>query len=333
MRTGLTVSVFLHLILVAWGIVTLPSMRSFDPSQIESVPVDFIQIADVTDLDKGQKTAPLLAEKVAEKPAEKIAETPPPPPPAPEPPPVPEVKPPAPEPVAEAPAPVPPEPKAEPEPPPPPPEPVSAPEPPPPEPAPPPQPAAEAPPPPPPSPPPPEPVKVEAPKTPAPVPRPRPPRPPVRVAEAQVPSQPKKADDSSSDDLAALIDKSEPTGSTNTTDAPATLGGRTSNPDAKMTADEMSALRARMEGCWSMPSGATSHTELRTVVRIALNEDGSLSGMPEIVESPSGTYAVVAPESVVRAVRRCAPYNLPVEKYGDWREIEMTFDPVDKLPG
>jgi colicin import membrane protein len=100
-----------------------------------------------------------------------------------------------------------------------------------------------------------------------------------------------------------------------------------------MTADELAALRARMEGCWNMPSGATSHVELRTVVRIALNEDGSLSGMPEILESPSGTYAVVAPESVVRAVRRCAPYDLPVEKYEDWREIEITFDPVDKLPG
>jgi hypothetical protein len=333
MRTGLTLSVLLHLVLVAWGIVTLPSMRSFDASQIEAVPVEFIEVAEVTDLDKGQKTAAPSEKKVTEKPADKVAETPPPPPPAPEPPEPPKIAPPEPEPPA-AEAPEPPAPaqaEAAPEPEPaPPPEPAEAK-------APPPEPAEEAPPPPAAEAPPPpaavEPEKAEAPKAPAPVPRPRPPRPPVRVAEAKIQTEPQKLDDASSDDLAALIDRSEPTGSTNTTETPATLGGRTANPDAKMTVDETAALRARMEGCWNMPSGATSHTELRTVVRIALNQDGSLSGMPQVLESPAGTYAVVAPESVVRAIRRCAPYDLPVEKYEDWREIEITFDPIDKLPG
>ena len=133
--------------------------------------------------------------------------------------------------------------------------------------------------------------------------------------------------------MAALIDKAEPTGSTNTTDQPATAGGKTANPDAKMTADEMSALRERMKSCWNPPQGATSHVELRTVVKVELNEDGSLAGVPQIIEAPSGTYARSAPESVVRAIRRCEPYTLPAEKYDEWREIEITFDPVDLFPG
>jgi outer membrane biosynthesis protein TonB len=313
MRAGLTVSVILHLVLVAWGIVTLPSMRSFDPSQIEAVPVDFIPIAAKTELDRGKRTAALKEKRVADRPTEKLAERTPPPPVRRPQPPTPMRKPvvaePDPLPLKQA--------KAKPGKPPPSlrdeaPAPQAKP--------------ADAPPPPP--------AAARAPpaNAEAPVPRPRPQL--IRVAEAQVQSQPEKRTDATSDDLAALIDRSEPTGSTNTTEEEATFGGRTTNPDAAMTADETAALRARIESCWSMPSGATSHTELRTVVRIALNEDGSLAGIPEVLEAPSGTYSVVAPESVVRAIRRCAPYDLlPVEKYADWREIEITFDPIDKLPG
>lgn len=316
MRTGLTVSVILHLVLVAWGIITLPSMRSFDPSQIEAVPVDLIPIAAKTDLDKGKKTGALAEKRVADRPAKKLAERAPPPPPVPRPqPPTP-----APKPVAADPDPTPPQPdvadaEAEPLP-----QDEAA--------ATPPKPAEK------PLKPPPKAAKVEPPKPDAPAPRPRPDHKPVRVAEAQVQTQPEKKTDASSDDLAALIDRSAPTGSTNTTDEEATLGGRTSNPDAAMTADDLTALRARIESCWTMPSGATSHTELRTVIRISLNEDGSLANVPEVLESPGGTYAVVGPESVVRAIQRCAPYDLlPIEKYADWQEIEITFDPIDKLPG
>jgi hypothetical protein len=35
----------------------------------------------------------------------------------------------------------------------------------------------------------------------------------------------------------------------------------------------------------------------------------------------------------VRAVRRCAPYNLPAEKYDSWREINVTFDPREMFGG
>jgi hypothetical protein len=38
-----------------------------------------------------------------------------------------------------------------------------------------------------------------------------------------------------------------------------------------------------------------------------------------------------AAESVLRAIRRCQPFNMPVEKYKSWRDIELTFDPRKML--
>jgi colicin import membrane protein len=35
----------------------------------------------------------------------------------------------------------------------------------------------------------------------------------------------------------------------------------------------------------------------------------------------------------LRAVRRCAPYNLSAEKYDSWQEIVVTFDPREMFGG
>ena len=37
-------------------------------------------------------------------------------------------------------------------------------------------------------------------------------------------------------------------------------------------------------------------------------------------------------QSAVRAVHKCSPLkNLPPEKYGSWREMEINFDPKEML--
>ena len=65
------------------------------------------------------------------------------------------------------------------------------------------------------------------------------------------------------------------------------------------------------------------------VLRLFLNRDGSLSGLPAVEETPAGRYNRTAPESAMRAVRRCAPYILPPDKYVAWQELRVRFDPID----
>ena len=321
MRAGLAVSVLLHGLLVLAGLVSLSSSTAFDTSQIEAVPVDFVEIADTTSVDKGVKTASVEEEKVTEKPAEKVAEKAPPPAPVPAPPPVPK-----PVPVAEEPKPAPeeaaaPEETAAEEP-----QPAPLPEePPPPAPA----PVAEAPPPPAEPPPPPkaEPEKVV--EKPSPVPRPRPTRP--KIAQTQ---QTNEKDDFDPDEISALLDRSAPTGSTNTEEKPPTFGSNTPSADAQMTVNELDALRAKLGQCWNIQLAPPDPSDLRVKVKMYLNEDGSLAQAPEVLESGTSEFARTAVDSVLRAVRRCAPYDLlPAEKYAAWREISVTFDPREMFGG
>jgi hypothetical protein len=306
MRAGLTVSVIGHVALLAWGIITLPSAKSLDVSQIEAIPVDFIPVDAVTKLDKGLSIA-ALADEPAPKPApvEKPVPTPAPPPP----------KPPDPTP-PEPPKPTPPEPT------PPPPTPAPAPTPPP-EPAPPPPtPAAEAP-------PPPE-QTATAPPTPVPTPRVRP------TPPAPAPTPPVKAPKTfDTDKIAALLDKSAPPQpvAEEPSKTPPAFGATTGNQNARMTQNELDALRARLSDCWSPPFGWTDAAEVKVTVRMFLNVDGTLARPPQVVSGPDGRYAQTAPESAIRAIQRCAPYNLPADRYDAWKEIQVTFDPTDMLRG
>ena len=92
----------------------------------------------------------------------------------------------------------------------------------------------------------------------------------------------------------------------------------------------LDAVRTKLAQCWAPPLGWTDPAQIRVVVMISFNRDGTIDGVPEILESPEGTYATTAPESVLRAVRRCAPFGfLPAEKYDAWKQIKVTFDPKD----
>jgi hypothetical protein len=305
MRTGLTVSVITHATLLAWGIISLPSTSSLDTSNLESIPVDFVQLDELTRLNLGVSTAEAREEIVPEPPAPVVAELPP---PKPQPQPEPEPLPPEPEQALTPPEPPAPSPEPEPAPPAPEalPEPAVAPEP---------------------EPPPPE-EEVARPEPPAPVPRPRP-TPPKKTVVAKAETE----DVLDTDEISALLDKSRPTGSTQPTEAPPTLGSSTGSMVDRMTINELDALRARLAQCWNIQLAPPDPSELRVKVKMYLNQDGSLSQSPQVLEAGSTEFARSAAESALRAVRRCAPYNLPVEKYDSWREINVTFDPREMFGG
>jgi hypothetical protein len=320
MRAGLTVSVVGHLLLLAWGVFTLATPRPLDVN-IEAVPVDLIPAGDITKLNQGKETAALVDKPSPNDPNDKPAEQPKPapPPPKPEPKPDPTPPPPPPPPPPQPPQAAAPEPPPKPTPPPPPP-----PQPPPPA-------AAAAPP-------------EPSPETPPPPPEPQPPKPaaPVKTAMAppmprvrpRPPSPPTDQKKNFDDKITALLTKSDATPTAAVSDRAATVGSSKSSSELAMTQNEIDALRARIVACWDIPLGASNADEVRTGVLFHLNQDGTVAGDPEITSRPDGRYSQIAPESVVRAIEKCAPYTLPPEKYSGeagWNTVALDLYPRDKF--
>ena len=295
MRVGLVISGATHVVLLTWSTLVFPSVQVFEVEPVQSLPVEIITPSELTRILAGAEDAE-LPEPESEPVAAETPETP------------------AQETAALPPAPPEqPDPEAEPEP-----APEAAAEP-----APEPEPEPEA-------------ESVAEP------PPPEPQRVVINRNAMQIPSvrpshTPSRREQFDADRIAALLDKSpdaQPARQQNESQSerPATRG-QSGGRDDTMSISEIDLLRRQISRCWNPPIGVQGAENLIVAIRISLRQDGSLSGPPEVDGSISGVTERVAAESALRAVRRCAPYQLPQEKYDTWQDIRITFDPRLMLGG
>ncbi|VAW13571.1 hypothetical protein MNBD_ALPHA09-1753 [hydrothermal vent metagenome] len=339
MRIELGISAVIHTVILVAGAVALPSAVALKTKEPPPLPVEIFTVAEFTKLAarkteiEPERNAPAVETEVepeepppivVDPPKAVEPETPPPakvaalePPPAPiealppEPLPLPE-----PEVVAE------PEPEPEPEPvPEPEPEPAAAPEPAP-------QPAPE-----------PEPKIVEAPPPPtaaAPAPRKKP-KPP-KIAKAPKKNKPPKAAKKKTfnpDKIAALLNKVQDDAGP----SPAPAAGRLddgardiSGLDLVITQSEMRYLQNQMQRCWNPPVGVANAASLNVKVEVRFDRGGRLEARPVVLNSGGEGFDVAA-NAAVRAVLQCQPYDMPAEKYDNWRQVIVNFDPQFMLGG
>ncbi len=99
-----------------------------------------------------------------------------------------------------------------------------------------------------------------------------------------------------------------------------------------LTRGEKDGLRVAVSQCWNL--GSSSTDALRTTVTVLV--DMAETGRPQNItlkssDGPTDSATRIAFEAAKRAVIRCGSrgYPLPVDKYGQWRQIEMTFDPTN----
>jgi hypothetical protein len=184
------------------------------------------------------------------------------------------------------------------------------------------------------------------------------PKPPLKVASVAPPktfrtlprprAKPKRPRRKfSTDRIAALLDKDQKKNlaeqpkqvAKSKTAKPPPATPRPAQPLARsqpMTMSEIDAIRYQIQQCWSVPAGARDAENLVVKIKIFLNTDGSLSKAPEVVGSnrSGDPFYRTAAESARRAVLKCQPLkNLPAEKYSNWREITLTFNPREMLGG
>ncbi len=109
--------------------------------------------------------------------------------------------------------------------------------------------------------------------------------------------------------------------------------GVASGQAATLSQSEIDALRAQIQACWNPPPGALDARDLIVQVRLQLNRDGSVSAEPQVLNRGSHPQFQVAAEAARRAIRRCAPYKMPIAKYDVWQDVEVTFDPREMYRG
>ncbi len=157
---------------------------------------------------------------------------------------------------------------------------------------------------------------------------------PVKAASRSNADKPANAD--SIEKLLASRDRPQASGSTGRERQAASAGTRTGNAP-KLSLSQRDAIgnlmKEQIGRCFSAPPGMADVTS-SPIIKVSLNEDGTLASPPQLVggadDAASRSYA----ESLMRAIRRCAPYNFPAQYapyYNDWRDWRINAPPGDFL--
>lgn len=99
-----------------------------------------------------------------------------------------------------------------------------------------------------------------------------------------------------------------------------------------LTGGERDAFRVAVSQCWNVGSLSTEALGTTVVVGVEVQRDGvPVTNSIRLISSSGGSDAAArqAFEAARRAIIRCGArgFPLPPEKYGQWRDIEMTFNP------
>lgn len=295
MRAGLTISSAFHAVILGWGLIHFASPRPLEAPPVEALPIDLIDVSEMTKLRAGKRTPEKVIAPVKQ--AEKKAEPEPqidpnlpvkektvkatPPPPEAAPPPKAQEQPKKEEPkpdVAETPAPKP-VPQKE------------------------------------------QPKKAEK-------------QPEKKVAKVKTPPVKTKRE-FDPDEIAALLDRRAPSRKQNAgeTKSNATLGA-TKGDSQQLSIDELVALARHVEKCWNVLPGVGNVERAAVELRIQMNPDGTLAAPPQVINRGTGPAFQTTAESAVRAVIACQPYKmLSANKYNFWKDMIFMFSPPETFRG
>lgn len=91
--------------------------------------------------------------------------------------------------------------------------------------------------------------------------------------------------------------------------------------------DELRALIAQAKRCWNVPAGWRDPGQVSVTVRFLLARDGTVRGVPKVIEFPASELGKAAADSAVRAVLECGPFELPPDKYEQLSDVQLRFTP------
>jgi outer membrane biosynthesis protein TonB len=162
----------------------------------------------------------------------------------------------------------------------------------------------------------------------------KPPPPPPKAKPKPEPKAeaPEKKEQFDINNIMALLDKRDAAQSSSAKARLEDKNVKSFGPQTAMTMDLQDSLRSQIQQCWSPPVGAPHPEELVVEFELFLKPDGSVAQPPQLsAESEAAvghdSFTRAAAEAARRAIYTCAPYKLPGDRYSQWQDITLTFDP------
>lgn len=98
---------------------------------------------------------------------------------------------------------------------------------------------------------------------------------------------------------------------------------------ADLTGDQISNFKAKLKGCWRLDPKVANTSRAHVVLRVQLNIDGRVTGEPSLIEASASADGPAVMRAAMTAVTQCAPFDLPRDRYQQWRVMDIRFTPAE----
>ncbi len=89
-------------------------------------------------------------------------------------------------------------------------------------------------------------------------------------------------------------------------------------------------FRRHLKTCSKLPPSIAPSDNVMIRLRVFMTTAGQLAAEPAVIEGSGNLKGLDLRQSAIDALRACQPYAmLPVDRYGEWKVLDLTFTPQD----
>ena len=117
---------------------------------------------------------------------------------------------------------------------------------------------------------------------------------------------------------------------TSSRDAPGDGIDATASSEADLSSSIIAQFRRHLKTCSRLPAQLAPSDKVIVKLRVLMTPKGTLAGDPILVEATASTKGLLLKQGAIDALKACQPYGmLPVDRYGEWKAIDLSFTPAD----
>jgi outer membrane biosynthesis protein TonB len=102
------------------------------------------------------------------------------------------------------------------------------------------------------------------------------------------------------------------------------------NQNADVASSVVAAFRRHLRTCSKLPAALKGSDDVKVKLRVFMGQDGKLAAEPVLIEASASMKGPLLMKSAISALQACQPYAmLPLDRYGEWKILDLSFTPQD----
>jgi len=102
------------------------------------------------------------------------------------------------------------------------------------------------------------------------------------------------------------------------------------NKAADVASSVVADFRRHLRTCSKLPAALTASDDIKVKLRVMMTPEGKLAAEPILIEASASMKGPLLMKSAISALQACQPYTmLPVDRYGEWKVLDLSFTPQD----